>query len=120
LAIVHGGFAHAFFALIASLTLVTSPSWRAAVESIASPEALRLRRLACYTAGALYVQVLLGTLVTHLGARLDAHIFVAGLISVAVIRRLLILPGRTDWASWCDPQRSCGALDRPTTLGLGA
>ena len=122
LAIVHGGFAHAFFSLIASVTLVTSPSWRAAVECVASPVALRLRRLAFFTAAGLYVQVLLGTLVTHLSARLDAHIFVAGLISVAVILLdFWILARRADWPELVRPAEILRALwIVQLLLGLGA
>lgn len=78
LAIVHGAFAHAFFALIAAIALFTSRGWRAAVPVAHSTSALRLRRLALWTTVGLYVQIVLGTLVTHLGARLDAHLFGAG------------------------------------------
>jgi cytochrome c oxidase assembly protein subunit 15 len=122
LAIVHGGFAYAFFALIASLTLVTSPGWRAPVECVAPPGALRLRRLAFYTVAGLYLQVLLGTLVTHLSVRLDAHIFVAALISVAVILLgFWILPGRADWPELVRPAEILRVLwIVQLLLGLGA
>ena len=123
LAIVHGGFAHAFFALLAGLTLVTSPGWRAPVaERVASPALLRLRRLAvCITAG-LYLQVLLGTLVTHLSARLDAHLLVGGLISVAVILLgFWILPGRAAWPELVRPAEILRVLwIVQLLLGLGA
>jgi cytochrome c oxidase assembly protein subunit 15 len=122
LAIVHGGFAYAFFALIASLTLVTSPGWRAPVAGVAPPGALRLRRLAFCTVAGLYLQVLLGTLVTHLSVRLDAHIFVAGLISVAVILfGFWIPPGRADWPELVRPAGILRALwIVQLLLGLGA
>jgi cytochrome c oxidase assembly protein subunit 15 len=122
LAIVHGGFAYAFFALIASLTLVTSPGWRAPVECVAPPGTLRLRRLAFYTTAGLYLQVLLGTLVTHLSVRLDAHIFVAALISVAVILLgFWILSRRTDWPELVRPAETLRVLwIVQLLLGLGA
>jgi cytochrome c oxidase assembly protein subunit 15 len=122
LAIVHGGFAYAFFALIASLTLVTSPGWRAPVECVAPPGTLRLRRLAFYTTAGLYLQVLLSTLVTHLSVRLDAHIFVAALISVAVILLgFWILSRRTDWPELVRPAETLRVLwIVQLLLGLGA
>jgi heme a synthase len=123
LAIVHGGFAHAFFALLAGLTLVTSPGWCAPVaESVASPALLRLRRLAVATTAGLYLQVLLGTLVTHLSARLDVHLFVGGLISVAVILLgFRILPGRAEWPELVRPAETLRVLwIVQLLLGLGA
>jgi heme a synthase len=111
LAIVHGGFAHAVFALVAGLTLITSRGWRAPVSPLGSPEGFRLRRLAMLTTIGLYAQVLLGTLVTHLGARVDAHIFVAGLVSVGVI--LLghrIVPARAEWPELVRPTEILRAL----------
>ena len=123
LAIVHGGFAHAFFALIAGLTLVTSPSWRAAVPSrVASPARSGCGGWRVSTTAGLYVQMLLGTLVTHLGARLDAHLFVAALISVAVILLgFWILPGRADWPELVRPAEILRVLwIVQLLLGLGA
>jgi len=122
LAIVHGGFAHAFFALVAAIALFTSPSWRAAISAVRSTSAFRLRRLALYTTVALYVQILLGTLVTHLGVRLDAHLFIAALISVAVILLgFRIMPGRADWPELVRPTEVLRALwVLQLLLGLGA
>jgi heme a synthase len=98
LAIVHGAFAQAFFALVATIALVTSPGWRAPVETNPTEQMRRLRRLALITTVALYVQVMLGTLVTHLGAWADAHVGLAMLVSVAVVLLgFRILPGRADW-----------------------
>ena len=75
-----------------------------------------------YTAAGLYLQVLLGTLVTHLSVRLDAHIFVAGLISVAVILLgFWILPGRADWPELVRPAEILRVLwIVQLLLGLGA
>jgi hypothetical protein len=54
---------------------------------------------------------MLGTLVTHLGARLDAHLFVAALISVAVIALgFRIMPGRVDWPELVPPTEALRAL----------
>ena len=97
-AIVHGAFAQAFFALVATIALVTSPGWRAPIEVNATEQMGRLRRLALITTVGLYVQVMLGTLVTHLGVWADAHIGFAVLVSVAVVLLgFRILPGRAAW-----------------------
>lgn len=111
LAIVHGGFAHAFFALVAAIALFTSPRWRVAVPVVRSTSAYRLRRLAVSTTVGLYAQILLGTLVTHLGARLDAHLFGATLISVAVVLLgFRVMPGRADWPELVRPTEALRTL----------
>lgn len=111
LAIVHGAFAHAFFAMLAAIALFTSASWRVAVHVLRSTSAFRLRRLAVSTSAGLYVQILLGTLVTHLGVRLDAHLFVAALVSVAIVLlEFRIAPGRADWPELVRPAEALRAL----------
>ena len=122
LAIVHGGFAHAFFALVAGMALLTSPSWRTPVSLISSNDARRLRRLSVWTTAGLYLQVILGTLVTHLGARVDAHILVGGLVSVAVLLLgFRIVPRQADWPELVRPTEALRALwALQLALGLGA
>lgn len=122
LAIVHGGFAHAFFALVAAITLFTSPGWRAPCAPASSPAALWIRRVALWTTVGLYAQILLGTLVTHRGIRLDAHLFVAALVSVAVIiLGFRIRPGRASWPELLRPTDVLSALwVAQMLLGLGA
>ncbi len=111
LAIVHGAFAHVFFAAVAAIALFTSPSWRAAVPVVHSAAALRLRRLGVATTVALYGQILLGALVTHRGTRLDAHLVGAALVSAAVIAvGFCLAPGRADWPELVRPAETLGAL----------
>ncbi len=111
LAIVHGAFAHAFVALLAAIAVFTSPSWQAAAPVVRSTGAWRLRRLALATSVGLYVQILLGTLVTHLGARLDAHLFGAALVSVAVIvLGFRVMAGRAEWPELVWPAEALRAL----------
>jgi cytochrome c oxidase assembly protein subunit 15 len=65
LAIVHGGLAQAFFALLVTLAVVTGPAWQAP-----APVPGRASRLAPWgiaTALVLYGQVLLGALTAHAG-----------------------------------------------------
>jgi cytochrome c oxidase assembly protein subunit 15 len=122
LAIVHGAFAHIFFALVASLALFTSPSWLAPPSVVSSPDAIRIKRLALYTTIGVYVQIVLGTLVTHLGVRLDAHLFVAALVSAAVIvLGFRIVRGRADWPELVRPMETLRVLWLlQLLLGLGS
>lgn len=69
LAIVHGCVAQAFFALLATLALVTSPR---ATEPVRGVEPAT-RRLAIVAAGLAYLQIVFGALLTHVG-RLDLHL----------------------------------------------
>ena len=92
LAILHGCVAQAFLAVIVSLTVVTSQTW-GSVGSIEDPG--RLRVLALLTLPAVYAQLVFGALVTHTGARLDAHLTFAVLVTLAVcllVGRVLRLP----------------------------
>ena len=70
ISISHAGLAQLFFALVVSLTLFTSPGWRA---SRGEPGALgdrALARLALATPAVIYVQILLGATMRHTGAGL--------------------------------------------------
>jgi cytochrome c oxidase assembly protein subunit 15 len=123
LAIVHGGFAHAFFALVAALTLFTSTRWRAASPVVSSTaDLLRIRRLALCTTVGLYAQVVFGTLVTHRGVRLDAHLFMAALVSAGVVTLgFRVFRGRADWPELLWPMEALRALwALQMLLGLGA
>lgn len=122
LAMVHGGFAHAFFGLTAALALFTSPGWQAPVAIVSSAHGHRARRLALLTTIGIYGQVLLGTLVTHLGARMDAHLFAAALISAAVILlSVWVIPRRAEWPELVWPTELLRVLwALQLLLGLGA
>lgn len=85
LAMIHGPLAHAFLALTASLALFTSAGWNRRPARAAPPDAAHLGHLGLVTTGLLYVQIVLGALLTHMGARLDAHLASAALISVLVL-----------------------------------
>lgn len=69
LAIVHGCVAQAFFALLATLALVTSPRAAGPVRGVEPAT----RRLAIVAAGLCYLQIVFGALLTHVG-RLDLHL----------------------------------------------
>jgi cytochrome c oxidase assembly protein subunit 15 len=94
LAIVHGGFAHAYLALLAVLAISISPWWQRAAKIQSASEGLRLRRGAAITAAVVYLQILFGAMLTHAGERLDAHILFAALVVVAaavLVRRIFSL-----------------------------
>jgi cytochrome c oxidase assembly protein subunit 15 len=67
----HAGLAMAFFGVMVTLALVTSPGWHAKA-SLAAPDIERptLRKLAVVTTAAIYMQILLGAVMRHTGAGL--------------------------------------------------
>ncbi len=75
LAIVHGAAAHAFFALLVTVALLTS--CRMATPPAAADRTLRT--LAVVAAGLAYLQIVFGALLTHAG-RIDLHL--AGALAV--------------------------------------
>jgi heme A synthase len=96
LAIVHGAFAQVFLLLLAVLTVITSADWLAPIEPISDPKLTGLARWALATAACLYLQVVLGTLVTHRGLWVHAHIVMAVAISAAVILLGILFASRRD------------------------
>ena len=84
LAIVHGALAQAFFGLTAALALFTSREWKEEPHPLPGERAGHLFWLAALTTGAIYLQLVGGALLTHVGARLDAHLLLATLIAILV------------------------------------
>jgi cytochrome c oxidase assembly protein subunit 15 len=101
LAIVHGCLAHAFFALVVTLALLTSSRMRTTAPA-ADPAA---RALALGAVALVYLQIVFGAFLTHAG-RIDLHL--AGAVAVFVL-----LPMVT--ARW---RRSSDAVARPAALAL--
>ena len=108
LALVHGIVAQGFFALVISLAVVTAKAWREAQARPPQTGLDSLRRLALLLAGAAYLQVAFGAVLTHTGTRLDAHLTFAAVVSVLVIlvaRRVLAERQR-----WPDLARTASLL----------
>jgi cytochrome c oxidase assembly protein subunit 15 len=63
----HAGLAQIFLCLTVTLALVTSPGWKNAVEPADDPS---LRRIAAFTTGLIYVQILIGATMRHNAAGL--------------------------------------------------
>jgi len=83
LAIVHGCFAQAFFALMMSIVVCTSAWWRTVPGAASLTHGSALRQLAVTTALLVYLQIVFGALLTHLG-RLDTHLVGAGAVTIAI------------------------------------
>ena len=70
ISISHAGLAQVFFVLVVSLTLFTSPGWRAGHVVYGAPGDDVLARLALATPAVIYGQILLGATMRHTGAGL--------------------------------------------------
>lgn len=84
LAILHGCFAQAFFGLIVTLGIVTSPAWSRLVETPVRPSNDRMRLVALLTPALVYLQIVFGALLTHTGTQLAVHVTGALVVSAAV------------------------------------
>ncbi len=122
LAIIHGALAHAFFALMAALVLFTSQEWRSQPWPLDRSALLPLLRLCGLTTGGIYLQLILGALLTHVGIRLDAHLGLAGLLAVLIpALAARILTRHADRPGLVRPALLlCGLLILQLLLGVGA
>ena len=122
LAIVHGALAQAFFGLMASLALFTSRKWHEEPLAFRDEGARRLRTLCGLTTVVIYLQLVVGALLTHVGARLDAHLTLAGLIAILVpMLAVQILSGYAGCPDLVRPVTLlCGLLALQLLLGLGS
>jgi heme a synthase len=68
--VAHAGLAEIFFCLVVSIAVATSPAWQRPASSEAAAAAARLRPLASALTAVVYVQILLGAVMRHLGAGL--------------------------------------------------
>ena len=119
LAIVHAGFAQAFFALTVSIALFTSQEWIGQSREISVTDTGQLRRLCVITTVFTYLQLIFGAVLTHTGTRLDAHLFFAALIVVHVILLTVrIMRGYADQPKFVYPViLLCGLLVLQLILG---
>ena len=86
LALVHGVFAQAFFALMVCLAAFTGRGWADRVTPRESSDAARLQRLALTTTAFVLLQLIFGATLRHLGVpwALAAHLVVAFVVVVHV------------------------------------
>ena len=111
LAIVHAAFAQAFFALAVSLAIFTSAEWNREPEDKPGIDGGRLRRLCAITTGLIYLQAIFGAVLRHTGARVDAHLFFAVLVTLHVIFILIrVMKFHRDLPSLTRPACFLGVL----------
>ena len=110
LAIIHGCLAQAFFALTVTLALLTSPGWNQEPQKIMFADSGPLRRLCLLTTGFVYMQIVFGAMLTHIGSLLYAHLVFAVLVTIHVF-----LLARRIMRHHPDQSK----LMRPVTLLLG-
>jgi len=71
ISVAHACLGQTFFCIVVSIALFTSPGWRRAGPAAPAPAAaLSLRALSAATAGAAYLQLVLGAFMRHTGAGL--------------------------------------------------
>jgi len=122
LAIIHAAVAQAFFALLVSVALFTSQEWTGAPQQMLAEEGRRLRGLCTLTTAVLYLQLVLGAMLRHTGAYLDAHVLVAALVSMHVLwLAVRILRTHAEQPTFVHPAvLLCALLILQLSLGLGA
>ena len=89
-AVIHGSLAQSFFALTVTLALLTSPEWSQESQKIMVADSGALKRLCVLTTGFVYVQIVFGALLTHIGSLLQAHLLFAALVTI----HMLLVAGR--------------------------
>ena len=90
LAVIHACFAQVFFVLTACFVIFTSRPWTQGWGRVEGTDVSRLRRLSAITLALIYVQIIFGAVLRHTGARLDAHLLFAVLVTIHVF----LLAGR--------------------------
>jgi cytochrome c oxidase assembly protein subunit 15 len=114
IALLHGPLAQAFFALVATLAYLTSPAARTV-----APADRGLRRLAVLAAAVIYLQIVLGALVTHAGW---LWVHVGGAVAVFALVPVLTARVRSTDDAVAAPlaQAVLVLLGVQLALGLGA
>lgn len=83
LSIAHACLGQLVFCLVVSLALVTSPSWRQRQPDVGDSV---LRRLCLITTSLMFLQLLLGAMIRHLGQALAMHMSVGAVVWVMTAR----------------------------------
>jgi cytochrome c oxidase assembly protein subunit 15 len=106
LALLHGALAQTFLGLTASLALFTSRAWRSQAFRLPGEFAGRLRGWTLFVTVAIYLQIILGAVVTHTDTGLGVHVGVAVLLSVLVpLLTQRICSRLDDWPELVRPAR---------------
>ncbi len=86
LALIHGLLAQAFFALTVSMMVLTSAEWKQRVGVVVVADAGAVKRLCLLTTGAVYLQIVFGGMLTHIGDWTVIHLLSAALVTIHVWR----------------------------------
>ncbi|PYV39607.1 MAG: hypothetical protein DMG06_22700 [Acidobacteria bacterium] len=81
----HACLAQAFFCLMVSLTLVTSPGWRQGVRQLEARGNSFFQRLCAFTTGFIYLQLILGAALRHSRSGIVFHLVGALVVTVLVM-----------------------------------
>ncbi|MFQ5802619.1 MAG: COX15/CtaA family protein [Candidatus Methylomirabilales bacterium] len=122
LAIIHAALAQAFFALTASVAFLTSAEGREDPRKTPATDASRLRRLALLTLGCIYVQLILGAMLRHMGRGIGVHLFFAAVVTILIFHLArTILKSHADQPKLARPVALLsGLLTLQLVLGLGS
>ena len=122
LGVVHGVLAQTFFALIAALAVLTSREWAEAPLGGPVAGGAGLRRLSWLALGLIYLQIVLGAIVTHQGLGLHVHLMVGGLVAILLLwLAARILGSHGDRRAIARPARLlAGLVTVQLFLGLGS
>jgi len=110
LALTHGLFAQAFFAITVSLAVLTSAEWTHRPRQVVVADTGAAKRLCRLTTGCVYLQIFFGGMLTHIGDWTMAHLFCAALVTFHVWRLAIRI---------LRPHSGQVRLVRPVTLLIG-
>lgn len=122
ISVAHACLAQAFFCIMVSLALFTSPDWRWDEPKVKDASGLSTRRLATLTTALIFLQLMLGAAFRHHGFGIIPHIVGAGLVTVSVIWMLVRVHSnfrherRLTRAAWL----LTGLLIAQVALGIGS
>lgn len=87
--VAHACLAQAFFCIIVSLALFTSPDWRWNEAKLNDASGLPMRKLALATTALIFLQLMLGAAFRHHGFGIIPHVIGAGLVAISVLWMLV-------------------------------
>ncbi|OFV98115.1 MAG: hypothetical protein A3F68_00770 [Acidobacteria bacterium RIFCSPLOWO2_12_FULL_54_10] len=83
--ITHACLAQAFFCIVLSLAVFTSPAWQSVQESHEDSDSPAFRHLCLAASAAVYIQLALGAAVRHRVLGVLAHLLWAGMVTVIML-----------------------------------
>src|SRR5271169_1194367 len=87
--VAHACLAQAFFCIMVSLAVFTSPDWRWNEAKVKDASGLPMRKLALATTALIFLQLMLGAAFRHHGFGIIPHVIGAGLVTFSVLWMLV-------------------------------